>query len=161
LRFRSSAVMLSARAFPPFRPPLRPRAMAFPRSSGVGSRSSTWPVRISTISLASWFVSRGRFWCLDISRRWLLTRLVILGDAANDTGEAGIYICNIAVLPLASRIQAGCTITTSFPFATERVLANSARHPLAGFDKVFVCHGDNRTTAAKQIPRRQPGRISD
>jgi hypothetical protein len=51
--------------------------------------------------------------------------------------------------------------TTSFPLALERVLANSARHPLAGFDKVFVFHDDNRTTAAKQIPRRQPGRISD
>jgi len=106
-------------------------------------------------------VSRGRFGCLDIGRRGLLACLVILGDAANDAGEAGIYICKIAVLPLASRIQAGCTITTSFPLATERVLANSAGHPLAGVDKVFVCHGEKRTTAAKQIPRRQPGRISD
>jgi hypothetical protein len=35
-----------------------------PRSSGVSSRSSTSPVRISTMSLASWFVSRGRFWPL-------------------------------------------------------------------------------------------------
>lgn len=28
---------------------------------GVGSRSSTSPVRISTMSLASWFVARGRY----------------------------------------------------------------------------------------------------
>jgi hypothetical protein len=58
----------------------------------VDSRSSTWLVRISTISLASWFVSRGRFGRLDIGRRGLLACLVIVGDAANDAGEAGIYI---------------------------------------------------------------------
>jgi hypothetical protein len=96
---------------------------------------------------------------LDIGQRGLLARLVILVDAANYTDEAAI--CKTAVLPFASRIQAAFTITTSFPLAPERGLADSARHPLASFDKVFVCHADNRTMAAKQIPRRQPSRISD
>jgi hypothetical protein len=94
---------------------------------------------------------------LDIGQRGLLARLVILVDAANYTGKA--IICKIAVLPLASRIQAAFTITTSFPLAPERVLADSARHPLAHVDKVFVCHSDNRTTAAKKIPRRQPAKF--
>jgi len=107
----------------------------------------------------SWFVSRGRLGRLDIGQRGMLARLVILVDAANYTDEAAI--CKTAVLPFASRIQAAFTITTSFPLAPERGLADSARHPLASFDKVFVCHADNRTMAAKQIPRRQPSRISD
>jgi hypothetical protein len=38
----------------------------------------------------SWFVSRGRFGCLDIGWRALLARLVILADATNYTDEAGI-----------------------------------------------------------------------
>jgi hypothetical protein len=58
-------VMLAARAGPPFLP-MADAAGSTPRSSGVGSRSSTSPVRISTMSLASWFVSRGRFWPLGL-----------------------------------------------------------------------------------------------
>jgi hypothetical protein len=43
---------------------VRPKATAagsFPCSSAVGSRSSTSPVAISTMSLANWAGSRGRF----------------------------------------------------------------------------------------------------
>jgi hypothetical protein len=50
-------------ATPPFKPPFRPRATAagsLPSSSGVGARSSTWPVRMSPISLPSSTGSRGR-----------------------------------------------------------------------------------------------------
>ena len=49
---------------PPFNPPLRPRLTAagsLPCSSGVGARSGVSPVAMSTMLLASWFVSRGRF----------------------------------------------------------------------------------------------------
>jgi hypothetical protein len=55
------------------------------------------------------------------------------------------------MLPLASRIQAASTITTSFPLAPERALADSARYSLASFDKFFVCHAGNRTTAANRF----------
>jgi hypothetical protein len=61
---RCSAVMLSALALPPFRPPRRPRltaAASFPSNDGSGSRSSTSPLAISIMSLASWAGSRGRF----------------------------------------------------------------------------------------------------
>ena len=47
-----SGVMLAARAGPPFLP-IADAAGSTPRSSGVRSRSSTCPVRISTMSLAS------------------------------------------------------------------------------------------------------------
>ena len=46
-----------------FLPPLSPAATAFgffPCSSGFGSRSSTWPVAMPIMALASWFGSRGR-----------------------------------------------------------------------------------------------------
>ena len=56
---RCFGVMFSARALPPFNPPLRPSSTAaafFPVSSGV---SSTSPVAMSTTSFASWLVSWG------------------------------------------------------------------------------------------------------
>ncbi len=61
---RCAGLSFKARALPPFGPPALPRATAlafFPCSSGVGSRSSTSPVAISTRSLPSWIGSRGRF----------------------------------------------------------------------------------------------------
>jgi hypothetical protein len=56
---RFSAVMLSARAFPPFLPNAT-AAGSLPCSSGVGSRSGFCPVAISIIDLASWLGSLGR-----------------------------------------------------------------------------------------------------
>lgn len=50
----------------------RGAAGSLPCSSGVGSRSSTSPLAISIISLASWAGSRGRFGRLGIS--FYLTR---------------------------------------------------------------------------------------
>ena len=52
-----------ARARPPFRPK-EAAAGSFPCSSGVGSRSSIWPVAIPMMLLASWLGSRGRFFTL-------------------------------------------------------------------------------------------------
>jgi hypothetical protein len=40
---------------------------SLPCSSGVRSRSSTWPLAISTTSLAAWLKSRGRIGCLVIT----------------------------------------------------------------------------------------------
>jgi hypothetical protein len=46
---------------------------------------------VGTVSAGPiWFVSRGRFGCLDIGWRGLLARLVIIADATNYTDEAGI-----------------------------------------------------------------------
>ena len=59
-----SGGMACERALPPMRPPRRPRLTAagsLPCSSGVGSRSSTSPVAMSTMAFASWLASRGRF----------------------------------------------------------------------------------------------------
>jgi hypothetical protein len=58
--------MVLARAAPPFRP-IAAAAGSLPRSSGVGCRSSTWPVAISTTSLAAWEKSLGRLRCFDIA----------------------------------------------------------------------------------------------
>ena len=61
---RCSAVKFSARAFPPLLPPSLPSATAagfLPRLDDSGRLSSTWPVRISPISLPNWTGSRGRF----------------------------------------------------------------------------------------------------
>src|ERR1700730_3895769 len=59
MRERSDALIFSARDTPPFRPNAT-AAGSLPRSSGVGSRSSTAPVAISTMRFAHWFRSRGR-----------------------------------------------------------------------------------------------------
>jgi hypothetical protein len=53
---RCSGLRLSALALPPFRPPVRPRCATFLPGLTV---SSTSPVAISTIILASWAGSRG------------------------------------------------------------------------------------------------------
>ncbi len=61
---RCAAVNFAALALPPLRPPRRPRltaAASFPSNDGSGSRSSTSPLAISIINLASWAGSRGRF----------------------------------------------------------------------------------------------------
>src|SRR3984893_15356886 len=69
---RRSGVIFAALALPPLRPPRRPRltaAVSFPSNGGSGSRSSTSPLAISIISLASWAGSWGRFtpvWPLGI-----------------------------------------------------------------------------------------------
>jgi hypothetical protein len=58
---RLSGVIEAERAFPPFKPPRRPRLTAagsFPSSSGVVSRFVTSPVAISTMRFAHWFKSR-------------------------------------------------------------------------------------------------------
>lgn len=55
---RFFALSFFARAFPPASPPLRLAAMA--GVSGPGESFARSPVAISTISLASWFGSRGR-----------------------------------------------------------------------------------------------------
>ena len=105
----------------------------------------------------SWFVSRRRIGRLDIGQRGAGAPCNPCGRR-NYTDEAAIR--KTAVLPS----QAACNSfhnNDEFPLAPERGLADSARHPLASFDMVFVSHADNRTTAAKQIPRRQPSRISD
>jgi hypothetical protein len=65
---RTSEDSFSARERPPISPPMCPRVIAaalFPCSAGVGSLSSTWPLAISTTSLAAWLKSRGRFGCLS------------------------------------------------------------------------------------------------
>ncbi len=59
-----SGIKLAALAGPPLRP-MADAAGSTPRSSGVSSRSSTWPLAISTTSLAAWLKSRGRFGCLS------------------------------------------------------------------------------------------------
>src|SRR5947209_16556566 len=56
LRVESAA----ARAFPPFKPPRRPRSTAFTSLPAAWSDSVVAPVARSTMNLASWFVSRGR-----------------------------------------------------------------------------------------------------
>lgn len=56
---RRSGDKALALLLPPFNPPMRPRAMAaasLPESADSSARS---PVEISTISFASWLVSRG------------------------------------------------------------------------------------------------------
>jgi hypothetical protein len=57
---RCSGVIFAARAFPPFKPPLRPSATAAGSFPASGFGSSVSPVARSTMSLASWFGSRGR-----------------------------------------------------------------------------------------------------
>lgn len=59
IAFRLAAESFTALDFPPFSPPARPlRSVRFFRLLTV---SSVLPVAISTMSLASWFGSRGRF----------------------------------------------------------------------------------------------------
>jgi hypothetical protein len=73
---RCSLVRVAARAFPPFSPPRRPRLTAagsLPDSGRDSGESIASPVAISTIRLASWFRSAGRFWpCgpLGMLRMW-------------------------------------------------------------------------------------------
>src|SRR4051812_3385639 len=65
---RCSGVSFFARAFPPLFPPSRPSATAagfLPWFGGGGA--GAWPVAISTISLPSWFGSRGLFGFLPIA----------------------------------------------------------------------------------------------
>lgn len=57
---RSSGVIFAARAFQPFRPPLRPSSAAAGLFPASGSGSSASPVAGSTTSLASWLGSHGR-----------------------------------------------------------------------------------------------------
>lgn len=60
LSLRCSGVILAARAFPPFKPPLRPNSTAAAFLVSSGGVSSAPPVARSTISFPSWFGSRGR-----------------------------------------------------------------------------------------------------
>ena len=53
----------SARAFPPFTPPFLLACIAAV-SGPLGESFGTSPVDMSTMSLASWFGSRGRLGCL-------------------------------------------------------------------------------------------------
>jgi Tripartite tricarboxylate transporter family receptor len=62
---RCDGVSLSARAFPPFFPPRRPRSTAAGSFVVGGSWSSTSPVAMSITSLASLLGSRGRLRCLS------------------------------------------------------------------------------------------------
>jgi hypothetical protein len=85
---RFSGVSFIALARPPLGPPALPRATAvavLPCSSGVGSRSSTWPLAISTTSLAAWLKSRGRLGCFS----------TMIGDAINRNGGGGPSIQSI------------------------------------------------------------------
>jgi hypothetical protein len=68
ISLRRLGVIDLARAAPPFRPSAA--AGSFPCSSGVGSRSSTSPLAISTKSLAAWLKSLGRFGCCVMLEIW-------------------------------------------------------------------------------------------
>ena len=59
MSWRCSGVRDTARPLPPFNPPGRPRLVGFRFFAETVSSAS--PVAISTIILASWFGSRGRF----------------------------------------------------------------------------------------------------
>jgi len=94
---RCSGVSLAARALPPFKPPRRPSdtaAGSFPVSSGRGSGlSSTPPVAMSTMSFASWFGSRGRFFL--------------------DRSCIGLISCTHATIPTPDKNQHGASYTVS------------------------------------------------
>jgi hypothetical protein len=60
MRTRFCAVSFAALAFPPFTPPFL-RATVNALSGPFGESFATSPVLMSTISLASWLGSRGRF----------------------------------------------------------------------------------------------------
>jgi len=102
---RSPGVSFIARALPPLSPPRLPNVTAagsLPCSSGVGSRSSTWPLAISTSSLAAWLKSRGRLGCFSaIMRIW----------GASRKSASGKFACLIQTGPLPAgglpRVSAG------------------------------------------------------
>jgi len=104
--FRCSGVRESARARPPFKPPLRPRATAAGSlcgSMGAGvARSSTWPVRMSPISFPSWTGSRGR------GRRLAVILLVCHARRQGPSRTTKVWL---ALIPVAS----DCTIRRSGP----------------------------------------------
>jgi hypothetical protein len=76
ISLRLAGVRCSARAFPPRKPPSRPRATAcgFFSASGSDVVSVSSPTERSTIRFASWFISRGREGVLAMSRIWLPLR---------------------------------------------------------------------------------------
>src|SRR4051812_25141431 len=105
LRFAGDSA--AARALPPLAPPSLPNATAagfFSRSAGAGG---ALPVAVSTMNLASWLTSRGRFG-LDIVAvcRVNLARSSMFGaifqtDPLPETGEAhgqqsvGFVLCHL------------------------------------------------------------------
>jgi hypothetical protein len=95
-----------ARALPPLGSPILPRATRlarFPCSSGVGSRSSSSPLAMSIMNLASWAGSREAFWPVHRSLvRWPLGQFVgppcsCLVPAFN-AQVADFTICTVRVL---------------------------------------------------------------
>jgi hypothetical protein len=103
---RCSEAGFKVRTLPPLGSPILPRATRlarFPCSSGVGSRSSSSPLAMSIMSLASWAGSREAFWPVHRSLvRWPLGQFVgppcsCLVPAFN-AQVADFTICTVRVL---------------------------------------------------------------
>ena len=102
---RRSGDSLSARAFPPFRPPSLPSAEVV-GSLSVSSASSTSPVAISTISFPSWIGSRGRL------RRRVAMLVIWHGERRSETrrqGPTGVSYIQTDPLPASGLARAALT----------------------------------------------------